>query len=193
MATTPSAIRALVSHPSTARPAARQQAAFAVLTETPASNPKGYAVFFRDVVARKLPLTALAPPDPVQQMHVITGGMPVGVIELFSDDMGPSKERVYDVLGINRTTATRLKKADAVLATEPAERAVCVAGLIARAQQMMAGTKNTTFDAAAYIGRWLKAAHPALGGKAPEQFLATGVGRQLITRLLSQQASGAYA
>ena len=41
--------------------------------------------------------------------------------------------------------------------------------------------------------QWLEEINPALGGKAPGEFLDTADGRELVSRLIAQMQSGAYA
>jgi hypothetical protein len=49
------------------------------------------------------------------------------------------------------------------------------------------------FDARRWISEWVRAPHPALGGKTPLQVLHTSDGVEQVRRLLEQQQSGAYA
>jgi uncharacterized protein (DUF2384 family) len=47
------------------------------------------------------------------------------------------------------------------------------------------------FDAAAWLESWLSAPSLALGGRAPDEFIATPGGFDLVRRLLLSQQSGA--
>ena len=49
-----------------------------------------------------------------------------------------------------------------------------------------------TFDAAAWLERWLAAPARALGGRAAVEVLANPDGADLVRRLLLTQQSGAY-
>lgn len=48
------------------------------------------------------------------------------------------------------------------------------------------------FDSARWVGRWLRSPIPALGGKAPNQFLKDEEGRAIVRRVLHAYFSGAY-
>lgn len=49
------------------------------------------------------------------------------------------------------------------------------------------------FDAAKWTAEWVKRPHPALGGHCPSDLLSTAAGRVLVSNLLLQQQSSAYA
>jgi hypothetical protein len=51
----------------------------------------------------------------------------------------------------------------------------------------------TGFDALAWTAEWLATPTRVLGGRRPNEFLDTADGRDLITRLIGQMQSGAYA
>lgn len=48
------------------------------------------------------------------------------------------------------------------------------------------------FDSEAWVGEWIERSVPALGGK-PIDFLVTKEGIELVSRLLAQAQSGAFA
>jgi hypothetical protein len=49
------------------------------------------------------------------------------------------------------------------------------------------------FDAASWTTAWLAEPNPALGGRMPTEFMDTPEGRALISGLLAQMQSAAYA
>ena len=49
------------------------------------------------------------------------------------------------------------------------------------------------FDPDRWVGEWLERPLPALGGAAPGEFMDTMEGQYLVSRLLAQSQSGAYA
>ena len=49
------------------------------------------------------------------------------------------------------------------------------------------------FDAASWTAEWVKCPHPALDGRCPSDLLSTAAGRVLVSNLLLQQQSSAYA
>ena len=48
------------------------------------------------------------------------------------------------------------------------------------------------FDAAAWVGRWLRRPNHALGGAAPELYLHTPGGEALLSSLIGAMAAGSY-
>lgn len=49
------------------------------------------------------------------------------------------------------------------------------------------------FDAARWTADWLEEPNPALGGRPPGEFMDTADGRALVSGLVAQMQSGAYA
>lgn len=49
------------------------------------------------------------------------------------------------------------------------------------------------FDAAKWVSNWLTAPLPALGGQTPASYMDTFEGQKLVSNLLAQAQSGAYA
>ncbi|MBS0380676.1 MAG: DUF2384 domain-containing protein [Proteobacteria bacterium] len=74
--------------------------------------------------------------------------------------------------------------------TEPNE----IEALIEQARTMVRESGDLeNFDSDAGVRQWLERPLPALGGRAPREFMATAEGRARISDLLAQQQSGAYA
>lgn len=48
------------------------------------------------------------------------------------------------------------------------------------------------FDSVAWLNAWLSSPAPALGGRAPAEYLMTPDGVDLVSQLLGAQQSGAY-
>ncbi|MFM7235414.1 MAG: antitoxin Xre/MbcA/ParS toxin-binding domain-containing protein [Cyanobium sp.] len=65
--------------------------------------------------------------------------------------------------------------------------------LIQQVEQLLRESGQTEpFDAAAWIDRWLQRPNHALGGAAPELYLATPDGEALLSRLIGAMAAGSY-
>ncbi|MEO8250054.1 MAG: antitoxin Xre/MbcA/ParS toxin-binding domain-containing protein [Burkholderiales bacterium] len=87
----------------------------------------------------------------------------------------------------------KIKEGD-VLSQDESERALGVARLIGQVQKIVSESGNLErFDAAGWTAQWLEEINPALGGKAPGEFLDTADERELVSRLIAQMQSGAYA
>jgi hypothetical protein len=70
------------------------------------------------------------------------------------------------------------------------------ARLLAQVEQMIRESgdpdRAAGFDAAAWLAEWLGSPAPALGGRAPAEYLSTSEGAELVSRRLGAQQSGAY-
>jgi len=74
------------------------------------------------------------------------------------------------------------------------DRARAIARLVGCVQTMVEQSGNPEgFNAAEWVARWIDRPLPALGGKAPNEFLGTEDGQALIEDLLSRMQSGAYS
>jgi putative toxin-antitoxin system antitoxin component (TIGR02293 family) len=108
--------------------------------------------------------------------------------------MEMSKERMYYTVGLPRATVDRKISADERLSPGQSERVVGLTQLIGLAHAMVEESGDLKgFDAAVWVSDWLDQPHPALGGAKPGEFMDTAEGCTLVSNLLAQQQSGAYA
>lgn len=49
------------------------------------------------------------------------------------------------------------------------------------------------FDSAKWLASWLQTPNPALGGRLPSEYMHRPEGQQMLSQLLAQMQSGAYA
>lgn len=78
--------------------------------------------------------------------------------------------------------------------SRPGADSLAIAQLEAQASRIVresGGPKD--FDSKRWTADWLVCPHPALGGKRPEELLATDEGLQTLFDLLGRQQSGAYS
>jgi uncharacterized protein (DUF2384 family) len=54
-------------------------------------------------------------------------------------------------------------------------------------------SESAGFDVARWTAEWLEEPNAALGGKSPGDFMDTADGRGLVSGLVAQMQSGAYA
>jgi len=97
---------------------------------------------------------------------------------------------------LNLKTATVNKKAarDELLSTEDSERVMGLAKLVGQLEAMVEESGEPEgFNAPEWLSRWLHEPLPALGGGRPIDLLDTMEGQALVSRVLSQIQSGAYA
>lgn len=93
-----------------------------------------------------------------------------------------------------RATVDRKIQKRQRLSQEESERILAVVGLIGQVDSIVQESGNPGgFDAPRWTAEWLQRPHPALGGRTPGELLDTADGRALVSDLLAQQQSGAYA
>ncbi len=130
----------------------------------------------------------------VERIGMVKAGLPAKLLATLANDMHVPRERLYGWLGIARTTANRKVKDDEVLSQDESERALGITSLVGQVQKIVSesGTPEG-FDAARWTADWLEEANDALGGLAPGEFMDTSDGRALVSGLVAQMQSGAYA
>ncbi|MEB2314819.1 MAG: DUF2384 domain-containing protein [Xanthomonadaceae bacterium] len=111
----------------------------------------------------------------------------------FAKKLGLSKKRLCELLGFPRSTVDRQIAANRLLSPDHAERFLGVWELAELVAQMVNESGNPEgFDAAAWLGDWLRRPQPALGGIPPADYLYTQGGIGIVRDLLLRAQSGAY-
>ena len=130
----------------------------------------------------------------VERINVVREGVPATVLSILADDMHITRDQLYLWAGIPRATANRKIRLSAALSQDESERVLGVARLIGQVEQIVteSGTPEG-FDPATWTAAWLAQPAAALGGKSPGEFMDTADGRALVSGLISQMQSGAYA
>ena len=133
--------------------------------------------------------------DPISRVVAIRKGVSSAELVRTSRAMGLPKERIYRMLRLPASTSKRKLAQQASFPPEQSERILGLQRLIGQVEVMVAesGAGGQPFDAGAWIARWLDQPSPALGNKAPGEFLDTIAGQEIIATLLAQMQSGAYA
>lgn len=124
----------------------------------------------------------------------IEAGVDPQVILLLASHMGTSNRSLQVYLDLHSTTIERKKSKAINLDLHQSERVAGLKRLIDQVRDMVEDSGDTTdFDAAEWLGRWIVKPLPALGGKKPADYLSTVSGQKMLSNLLSQMQSGAYA
>jgi putative toxin-antitoxin system antitoxin component (TIGR02293 family) len=132
--------------------------------------------------------------NPLDRIAIIRGRVPATYVIALTHSMQIPKERLYGTLGLARATVDRKIQKRQRLSQEESERILAVVRLIGQVDTMVRESGDPAgFDAARWIADWLQHPHPALGGRTPGELLDTADGRGLVSDLLAQQQSGAYA
>jgi putative toxin-antitoxin system antitoxin component (TIGR02293 family) len=149
---------------------------------------------FQDVIASEDRYLAFHAFGRVDRIAIVKHGLPARLLTMLADDMQVPRERLYGWLGIARATANRKVKDDQVLSQDESERTLGVVCLIGQVQTVVAESGDVRgFDAARWTAQWLAEPNAALGGRPPGGFMDTADGRALVSGLVDQMQTGAYA
>lgn len=130
----------------------------------------------------------------VDRIGMVKEGLPARLLTTLANDMHVPRERVYTWLGIARATANRKVKDDQILSQDESERALGIARLVGQVEKVVSESGEPEgFHAARWTAEWLEEPNAALGGKPPGGFMDTADGRALVSGLVAQMQSGAYA
>ena len=130
----------------------------------------------------------------IDQSRAAKAGVHSGIVKRLAVDMGLEQSTLTDSLGLPRSTIARKMKYNSVLSKHESERVLMMAALIGQVATIVEESGDSKgFDAAAWIGQWIETPLPALGNQKPAEFMDTAAGQQLVSQLLAQSQSGAFA
>lgn len=145
-------------------------------------------------MAGKTDYLALCSFSRIDRIGMVREGLPARLLTTLAHDMHVPRERLYGWLGISRATANRKVRDDQTLSQDESERALGIARLVGQVQRIVSESGEPEgFDAARWTAQWLGEPNAALAGKAPGEFMDTADGRALVSGLVAQMQSGAYA
>jgi len=131
---------------------------------------------------------------PVERINVIKAGLSAAVAKAIIGHLSIGHGRGLEALKLSAATVNRKAAQNATLSSEDSERVVGMARLIGQAQAMVEESGDPAgFDAAAWTSRWLQEPLPAFGGARPIDFMDTMEGQAMVSQVLAQTQSGAYA
>lgn len=134
--------------------------------------------------------------DLLQRVETIKAGVPASLVPRLARQMGVSKERFAQQLGIARATLDRKVLAKESLSADEGARVLGVERLVGLAQAMVedsGGPGPDKFNAAQWVAGWLEQPLPALGGRHPAELMDTVDGQRIVENLLARAQSGAFA
>ena len=133
--------------------------------------------------------------DPADLIATIRKGIPPVELARTSKAMRRSNDYVYRLLKIAPATAKRKLKKGELLSPDQSERLIGLQSLIGQVETMVqeSGPDDQSFDAGSWVADWMDETLPALGNRKPADFMDTRTGQSLVSTLLAQMQSGAYA
>jgi putative toxin-antitoxin system antitoxin component (TIGR02293 family) len=152
------------------------------------------AKLLRDLLGRRLPLASLYAFDPIERVAFVKEGLPAELLTVLADDMAISKEKLYTTIGVARATVDRKVREQTLLSQDESERVMGIARLVGQVDAIVRESGNPEgFDAAKWVSAWLDRPQAALGDKRPAELMDTSEGRGIVSGLVAQMQSGAYA
>jgi len=121
----------------------------------------------------------------VELIDRLEKGLPVGVVETLRTRGGLTDEETFQLIAPRRTLSRRGALGQS-LSREEADKAVRIARVTARAQQVFSGKPE-------YAADWLRTPKSALGERSPMQALATESGALAVEELLVSIEYGQFA
>jgi putative toxin-antitoxin system antitoxin component (TIGR02293 family) len=129
-----------------------------------------------------------------ERLELIKGGIPAFTVTKLANKLNTRQERLFEILDFPRSTIMRRIHKNQDLPTDQAERLIGLAKLVGQVEKMVTESGDLTgFDAAQWVSDWLESSNPALGNRKPADYLDTSEGQEIVSSLLAQMQSGAYA
>lgn len=124
---------------------------------------------------------------------VKTGVSPIVLFDM-ADRMHRPRNSVMSTLGVAPATVKRKAADSTPLSSDDSSRVFGMARLIGQVESMVNESGDPKgFDAPGWVADWLDQPLPALGNRTPGEFMDTAEGQSLVSDLLAQSQSGAFA
>jgi uncharacterized protein (DUF2384 family) len=127
-------------------------------------------------------------------VEAVKTGVSPKMLSVLSSEMGIPMVGMAERLGLASSTVRSKSASSKLLSIDDSEKVIGMSRLIGQVQAMVNEAGNPEgFDAAAWLANWMEQGLPALGGRKPSEYMDTAVGQALVSQLLAQIRSGAYA
>lgn len=128
------------------------------------------------------------------QVEWIKSGVDARVAKVILGQLRVPQGETLTALRIPAATVNRKAKTNAPLSAAESERVLGVGRLLGQLQTMVRESGNREdFDASAWLSAWMGAPVPALGNARPLDLMDTMTGQALVSQVLAQMQSSAYA
>ena len=119
--------------------------------------------------------------------------LPATTVAVLARALGLSTGKLAALLKISRSMVSRRRRMQRPLRAEHCVLLMGVARMVVDVQTMVEESGDpTSFDAAAWLSRWLTRPLPALGWERPADRLSTPEGQQVVSSILGRMQSGEY-
>ena len=172
---------------STAKKAAKQPA----IKQTFSAAVKSKRTLF---VSNKFSYEAIYQATPLERIDMIRRGIPASEAKRIFAELMFGQSAGNRALNLSAATVNKKAKLGGALSSEESERVVGFAKLVGQLEAMIQESGDPAgFDARAWMARWLTEPLPAFGGTRPVDLMDTMEGQGLVSAVLAQAQSGAYA
>lgn len=128
------------------------------------------------------------------RMGLARHGLPAQAVAALADALDMSRDELTREMGLPRSTVERKLREGGHLGQAESERVLGVVRLIGQVRRIVEESGDPTgFDAPLWVAHWLQTPVPALGGRPPMAYMDTAEGRAVVSQLVEQMQSGAYA
>ena len=133
----------------------------------------------------------------LDRIQVIKAGISAKKVYDLAGAMHVSQDVMMKRLGFSKSTVNRKAQAGDALSVDQGELVLGMSKLIGLVQTIVDESGDPElakdFSAAQWLEEWLSQPNPALGGVSPSVFLDTREGQEVVSTLIAQMQSGAYA
>ncbi len=158
------------------------------VSSAPAAKPADLEGAIRAGLYRKVPKAPVG-----VRVAAIRLGLSATIVKNIAGHMLIRQDLLYSTLGLARATMVRKLRNKERMKPDESERVLGLAALIGQVEEMVARSGDPKdFDAAQWVAQWLRQPLPALGGKAPAEWMDTSEGQRLVADTLARMESGAY-
>ena len=127
------------------------------------------------------------------RMAFVRSGVPARWVRTIEKTTNLPHKTLCELLGLKVSTVNRRLKERELLNPDETERLMGLLRLIGLVEAVVSDCGDgEPFDAAQWLAAWLQRPNRALGGALPGDYLDTAEGRELLSRLIGAQRSGAY-
>lgn len=129
-----------------------------------------------------------------ERFNLIDQGVPAQDFVTTIRDLGLTQDRTFKILGFPRSSMKKKIAAHSPLKRDEGTLVIGLRRLIGQVEVMVAESGDPKdFSAAKWIAGWMETPNPALAGKCPADYMHLPEGQEMLSQLLSQMQSGAYA
>lgn len=146
------------------------------------------------IPVKRLSYLAVFHASPLERIDMIKHGVRAVEAKRILSDLAIGQGAALKALNLSPATVNKKAKQDKTLSPEDSERVIGMARLVGQLEAMVEESGDPTgFDATAWMARWFNDPLPALGGTRPIDLMDTMEGQALVSTVLAQLQSGAYA